>query len=149
MRKAGNVLIVLSGILGGSAGYWIGHAAGWSESARRSIDIGGFPGAILTQPVIHYLLSVGIAVLFVCVAALLVTWLPAWRAQGVLQHGPQCRPPWYGSRRPGNEGSFQAVGASNANWPANSRCIRRAVRRTGRERSNSSPSPRCFPCNRG
>jgi hypothetical protein len=88
MRRVSNIIIVICGIIGGSVGYWIGYAAGWSK-ADWSAHLGGLTDSslVLTRPVLHYLLSVGMAVLFVCVAALVVTWLPAWIVGGVLQNG--------------------------------------------------------------
>ena len=80
MRRASNVIvIVICGIVGGWAGYWIGHAAGWSENADWPGNIGGGTGAIL--------LSIGLAVVFVCVAALLIIWLPAWKVREILENG--------------------------------------------------------------
>jgi len=52
--------LVLCGVVGGWAGYWIGHAAGWSEGAEWPWRIGGGTGAIL--------LSIGMAVGFVVAA---------------------------------------------------------------------------------
>lgn len=50
-------LLVLAGIVGAWGGYWIGHAAGWSENADWPATIGGGTGAIL--------LSIGLSVLAV------------------------------------------------------------------------------------
>lgn len=69
MTKALNILfIVLCGMLGGWVGYWIGHAAGWSENAVWPSQVGGGTGAIL--------LSIGMAVLFVALAAAVVFLVP-------------------------------------------------------------------------
>ena len=38
-------------------------------------------------PLWRFLLSIGMAVIFVCIAALVVTRLPAWRIRGVLEDG--------------------------------------------------------------
>jgi hypothetical protein len=69
MRRAGNILIcVLCGIVGGWIGYWVGHAAGWSENAVWPRQVGGGTGAIL--------LSIGVAVAFVALAAVAVFYVP-------------------------------------------------------------------------
>jgi hypothetical protein len=88
MRRVSNIIVVICGIVGGCAGYWIGYAAGWSR-ADWSAHIGGLSDSslVLTRPLLHFLLSIGMAVLFVCVAALVVTWLPARTVGGVLQNG--------------------------------------------------------------
>jgi Protein of unknown function (DUF3592) len=78
MRKASNIIVAICGVIGGSVGYWIGYAGGWSNRTDWQVS----DGAMFT-----FLLSVGMAVLFVCVSALVVTWLPAWRVSGVLQNG--------------------------------------------------------------
>jgi len=55
MGKVGSVLLmVLGGIVGGYAGYWIGHLAGWSTDADWPFEIGGGTGAIV--------MSIGLAV---------------------------------------------------------------------------------------
>ena len=78
MRRAGNVVVVICGFVGGSIGYAIGHLAGWSDNSEwRTNVFGSGTGAILTRPLALYLLSIGMAVLFVCLAALFVTWLQA------------------------------------------------------------------------
>ena len=65
MSKAIRILfVVLCGIVGGWAGYWIGHLAGWSRNADWPSKIGGGQGAIL--------LSIAVSVLGV---ALAVSWL--------------------------------------------------------------------------
>jgi len=88
MRRTSNIIIIaICGIIGGCAGYGIGHAAGWSKNVDWRVNIGGFPGALLTPPLLHYLLSIGMVVLFVCVAAVVVMGLPTWRVRGVLQTG--------------------------------------------------------------
>ena len=87
MRRASDFIIVICGMIGGCAGYWFGYLAGWSKNAGWSVNVGGFPGTILTQRFVHYLLSIGMVVLFACVAALVVEWLPDWRARKVLQNG--------------------------------------------------------------
>ncbi len=80
MRRALNVIVmVIFGIIGGWAGYWIGHAAGWSENADWPGSIGGGTGAIL--------LAIGMAVLFVWLAGLAIYILPQWRAGRVLRSG--------------------------------------------------------------
>jgi hypothetical protein len=84
MRRASSIIIVMGGMIGGCVGYWFGYLAGWSKNAAWSVNIGGFPGTILTQRFVHYLLSIGTAVLFACVVALVVMWVPDWRARNVL-----------------------------------------------------------------
>ena len=80
MRKARNILIiVLCGIVGGWAGYWIGHVAGWSENADWPGQIGGGTRAIL--------LSMGMAVLFVALAAAVVFLIPQRGLRRVLEKG--------------------------------------------------------------
>jgi hypothetical protein len=41
------LVMVLGGLIGGYAGYWIGHLAGWSTDADWPFKIGGGTGAIL------------------------------------------------------------------------------------------------------
>jgi len=43
------VVLVLGGVVGGYAGYWIGHLAGWSSNADWPWNIGGGTGAILSR----------------------------------------------------------------------------------------------------
>jgi hypothetical protein len=53
--KVARVLaMVAGGLIGGYAGYWIGHLAGWSTDADWPFKIGGGEGAILV--------SIGVAV---------------------------------------------------------------------------------------
>ena len=71
MGKVGSVLLmVLGGIVGGYAGYWIGHLAGWSTDADWPFKIGGGTGAIV--------MSIGLAVAGVLFTQMLV-WLAARR----------------------------------------------------------------------
>jgi hypothetical protein len=88
MRRASNIIVVICGLIGSLVGYWIGYEAGWSK-ADWSAHIGGLTDSslVLTRPVLHFLLSIGTAVLFVCVAGVVVTWLPAWKAGKVLENG--------------------------------------------------------------
>jgi hypothetical protein len=60
-------------------GYWIGHAAGWSQNAEWPRKIGGGDWAIL--------LSIGVSVLFVLIAGLVVFLLPQRAVRGVLAGG--------------------------------------------------------------
>jgi hypothetical protein len=57
--------MVLGGLVGGYAGYWLGHLAGWSTDAEWPFRVGGGTGAIL--------LSIGLAVLGVLVVRMLLT----------------------------------------------------------------------------
>jgi hypothetical protein len=69
MRRVGNILIcVLCGIAGGWIGYWVGYTAGWSENAVWPGQVGGGTGAIL--------MSIGMAVLFVALAAIALFYIP-------------------------------------------------------------------------
>ena len=71
MGKVGSVLLmVLGGIVGGYAGYWIGHLAGWSTDADWPFEIGGGTGAIV--------MSIGLAVAGVLFTQMLL-WLAARR----------------------------------------------------------------------
>jgi uncharacterized membrane protein YeaQ/YmgE (transglycosylase-associated protein family) len=48
MRRALRIVfLVICGIVGAWAGYWLGHLAGWSEDADWPGRIGGGSGAIL------------------------------------------------------------------------------------------------------
>ena len=71
--------VVLCGIVGGWLGYWAGHALGWSENADWPETIGGGTGAIL--------MSMGMAVLFVALAALVVFFVPQRGVRRVLKTG--------------------------------------------------------------
>jgi hypothetical protein len=71
--------VVLCGIVGGWLGYWAGHALGWSENANWPETIGGGTGAIL--------MSMGMAVLFVALAALVVFFVPQRGVRRVLKSG--------------------------------------------------------------
>jgi hypothetical protein len=73
------VIVVLCGIVGGWIGYWIGHAAGWSVNADWPGQIGGGTGAIL--------LSMGMSVLFVALAAVVVFLVPQRGVRRVLRSG--------------------------------------------------------------
>lgn len=53
-KVARTLAMVLGGLIGGYAGYWLGHLAGWSEDADWPFKIGGGDGAIL--------MSIGMAV---------------------------------------------------------------------------------------
>ena len=108
MRRSSYTIIVVCGIIGGWLGYWIGQptigvrywigqpAVSTSDFAwwSRNVDLpaglqhrlGGLADPQLF-PLWRFLLSIGMAMLFVCVAALVVTWLPGWRARKVLQKG--------------------------------------------------------------
>ena len=108
MRRASYIIVVISGIVGGWVGYWIGQPtvsvrywtspptvstsdfAWWSKNmdlpAGLQHRLAGLAGEQLF-PLWRFLLAIGMAALFVCVAALLVTLLPAWRAQKVLENG--------------------------------------------------------------
>ena len=80
MVKALNiVIVVLCGIVGGWAGYWIGYAAGWSLNAEWPGQIGGGTGAIL--------MSIGMSVLFVALAAVVVFSVPQRGVRRVLRSG--------------------------------------------------------------
>jgi hypothetical protein len=80
MRRALNIVfVVFCGIVGAWAGYWIGHAAGWSENADWPWTIGGGSGAIL--------LSIGVSVLFVLLGAVLVSLTPQRGVRTVLASG--------------------------------------------------------------
>lgn len=80
MIKAINIiLIVVCGVVGGWLGYWAGHALGWSVDATWPVTIGGGTGAIL--------MSIGMAVLFAAVAALLVMLVPGRWVKRVLRSG--------------------------------------------------------------
>jgi hypothetical protein len=80
MVKAVNiVIVVLCGIVGGWIGYWIGYAAGWSVNAEWPRQIGGGTGAIL--------MSIGMSVLFVALAAGLVFLVPQRGVRRVLRSG--------------------------------------------------------------
>ena len=80
MRRALNIVfIVFFGVVGGWTGYWIGHAAGWSQNADWPRTIGGGTGAIL--------LSIGVSVLFVLLAASLVFFTPQRGLRTVLASG--------------------------------------------------------------
>lgn len=108
MRRAWYIIVVLCGIIGGWVGYWIGQPtvsvrywtsqptvstsdfAWWSKNvdlpAGLQHRLSGLAGEQLF-PIWRFLLAIGMAALFVCVAALVVTRLPAWRAQRVLENG--------------------------------------------------------------
>ena len=80
MRRALSVvIIVIWGIVGGWGGYWIGHAAGWSENADWPGSIGGGTGAIL--------LSICLAVVFAWMAGLAIYIIPEMRAKRVMRSG--------------------------------------------------------------
>ena len=75
--------VVLCGVVGGWAGYWVGYALGWSTNATWPRAIGEGTGAIL--------LSMGMAVLFVALAALAVFFIPQRGVRRVLQSGVTAR----------------------------------------------------------
>jgi hypothetical protein len=80
MIKVLNItIVVLCGVVGGWTGYWAGYALGWSEHATWPQTIGGGTGAIL--------LSMGLAVLFVALAALVVFFVPQRGVRRVLRSG--------------------------------------------------------------
>lgn len=80
MIRALNItIIVLCGIVGAWAGYWIGHAAGWSVNAEWPATVGGGTGAIL--------MSIGMSVLFVALSALAITFIPQRGVRRVLERG--------------------------------------------------------------
>ncbi len=77
------VLLVLVGIVGAWAGYWIGHFAGWSKDAEWPLRIGGGDGAIL--------LSIGLSFLSVMAG---LGWLlvrPALQNRRLLVTGTRAR----------------------------------------------------------
>ena len=75
------VIVVLCGIVGGWIGYWIGYAAGWSVDAEWPGQIGGGTGAIL--------MSIGVSVLAVALAAAVVFLAPQRGVRRVLRSGVQ------------------------------------------------------------
>jgi hypothetical protein len=110
MRRAPNVVVAICGIIGGWLGYWIGQPTisvrYWSSQPSISTASAGFawwsknvhwPARLQSRldyladeqlfPLWRFLLSIGMAVLFVCVAVLVVMWLRDWRIRGVLQNG--------------------------------------------------------------
>ena len=108
MTRASKVVVAISGIMGGWVGYWLGQPtvgvrywlvqptvstsgfAWWS----KNVDL---PAVMQTRlsylageqlfPLWRFLLSIGMAVIFVCISALVITWLPAWRIRRVLEDG--------------------------------------------------------------
>ena len=108
MRRSSYTIIVVCGIIGGWLGYWIGQPtigvrywigqpavstsdfAWWSRNVDLPAGLQHRLGGLADQqlfPLWRFLLSIGMAMLFVCVAALVVTWLPGRRARKVLQKG--------------------------------------------------------------
>jgi hypothetical protein len=81
-----------------SVRYWIGQPAvstsgfaWWSKNVDWPGEVlqhrlGGLAGERLF-PLWRFLLSIGVAVLFICIAALVIAWLPDWRARRVLEKG--------------------------------------------------------------
>jgi hypothetical protein len=74
---------IVSGVVGAWAGYWIGHALGWSTNATWPWSFGGGTGAIL--------LAFGMSVLFVVVAALLLAFLSGRNVRKALENGVPAR----------------------------------------------------------
>jgi len=82
-----------------SVRYWISQPtistaspgfAWWSKNVRWPAGLQSRLDYLADEqlfPLWRFLLSIGMAVLFVCVAVLVVTWLPARRVRGVLQNG--------------------------------------------------------------
>jgi hypothetical protein len=108
MRRASYIIVVICGIIGGWVGYWIGQPtvsvrywigqptvsasdfAWWSKNVDLPAGLQHRLAGLAAErlfPLWRFLLSMGMAVLFVCVAALVVEWLPARRAQKVLENG--------------------------------------------------------------
>jgi uncharacterized membrane protein YeaQ/YmgE (transglycosylase-associated protein family) len=58
------VILVVFGIVGAWAGYWLGHLFGWSEDADWPRQIGGGSGAIL--------LAIALSVAAVLIGALVL-----------------------------------------------------------------------------
>lgn len=111
-RRASYIVVAVCGVVGGWVGYWIGQptisvrywiaqpAAStsdfawwsnnvpWPEALQRRLD---YVARDQLFPLWRFLLSVGMAVLFVLVAAAVVTWLPSRRAQQVLDKGTQAK----------------------------------------------------------
>jgi len=108
LRRASYVIVVICGIIGGWVGYWIGQPtvslrywtsqpavstsdfAWWSKHVDLPEGLQHHLAGLAAErqfPLWRFLLAIGMAVLFVCVAALVVEWLPARRAQKVLENG--------------------------------------------------------------
>ena len=84
MRRTMNIMfVVFCGVVGAWAGYWIGHAAGWSENADWPGTVGGGTGAIL--------LSIGMSVLCVFLAAVVIFLVPQRGVRRVLESGTSAR----------------------------------------------------------
>jgi hypothetical protein len=108
VKKASYIVVAVCGVVGGWLGYWIGQPTisvrywisqpavsnsdfawwsnnvHWPEALQRRL---AYVARDQLFPLWRFLLSVGMAVLFVLVAAAVVTWLPARRAQQVLDKG--------------------------------------------------------------
>ena len=108
MRRASYVIVSICGIIGGWVGYWIGQPAvslrywigqpavstsdfaWWSKNVDLPEGLQHHLAGLAAErqfPLWRFLLAIGMAVLFVCVAALVIEWLPARRAQKVLENG--------------------------------------------------------------
>lgn len=105
MKRASNAIILLvCGVIGGWVGYWIGQPtvstvrlqaspdfAWWQEhslwAAGRLHSRLGYLADEQLFSLWRFLLTVGMSVIFVCVAALVITRLPTWRARKVLRTG--------------------------------------------------------------
>lgn len=105
MKRASNAIILLvCGVIGGWVGYWIGQPTvstarlqaspdfiWWQEHSVRAAE--GFRshlGYLADEQLFslwRFLLTIGMSTIFVCVAALVITRLPTWRAQKVLRIG--------------------------------------------------------------
>jgi hypothetical protein len=73
------LVMVAGGLVGGYAGYWIGHAAGWSTNADWPFRIGGGQGAIL--------LSIGLSALGVLVAGLALALPSVYGSRSIRRAG--------------------------------------------------------------
>lgn len=109
--KASRVVVAVSGIVGGWFGYWLGQdsMSVWYLTAEPTTSTAGpyfawwskdleLHTAGLQQrlayladaqlyPLWRFLLSIGLAALFACLAGMVVTRLPLWRARRLLQTG--------------------------------------------------------------
>jgi hypothetical protein len=168
--RASKIVVAICGIMGGWLGYWIGQPtisvrywiaqtttstgspefAWWSKNVDWPAEVQSRLAYLADEqlfPFWRFLLSIGLAVLFVCVAALVVTRLPAWRVRKVLQNGTSAEATVVRVEKTGE----QVRGPAGVERQL---AIELDVRREGRSpyrarRPSFSTGLRGLPCNRG
>jgi hypothetical protein len=167
--RARSSLFAVCGIMGGWVGHWIGQStvsvrywiaplaastggsdfAWWSKYVDLPAEVRRRLAYLADQQMFafwRFLLSIGLAVLFACVAALVITRLPAWRARQVLQNGIPAEATVARVVRTGEE--VRGPAGVERQWRSRWTCTGRAARHTVRGRPSSSANQRGWSCSR-